>query len=105
MSSKKGLNAIDVQKEMKSKEELANLSKRLERIEERQKQLLSEISKASKAIEEDRIIHTQTLNVSVEVTKSIGVVSGTELQVGKFDILPGYLSERIAAMEKAYSNA
>ena len=101
----KGLDAIDAQKEMESKEELVSLSKRLERIEERQKQLLLEISKASKAIEEDRIIHTQTLNVSVEVAKSIGVVSDTELQIGKFDILPGYLSERIATMEKAYSNA
>lgn len=101
----KGLDAIDAQKEMESKKEFVSLSKRLERIEERQKQLLSEISKSSKAIEEDRIIHTQTLNVSVEVAKSIGVVSDTELQIGKFDILPGYLSERIAAMEKAYSNA
>ena len=77
----KGLDAIDAQKEVKSKKELFSLSKRLERIEERQRQLFSEISKASKTIEEDRIIHTQTRNVSVEIAKSIGVVSDTDMGI------------------------
>ena len=77
----------------------------MERIEERQKQLIVEIARLSKTIEENRIVQAQTRNVSVEIAKSIGVVSETEMQIGKYDDLPGYLVEKIDLMENVYSNA
>ncbi len=101
----KGLDAIDAQKEIDSGKEVAKLSSSLERIEERQKQLIVEIARLSKTIEENRIVQAQTRNVSVEIAKSIGVVSETEMQIGKYDDLPGYLVEKIDLMENVYSNA
>ena len=101
----KGLDAIDAQKEIDSGKEVAKLSSSLERIEERQKQLIVEIARLSKTIEENRIVQAQTRNVSVEIAKSIGVVSETEMQIGKYDVLPGYLIEKIDLMENAYNNA
>ena len=59
----KGLDAIDAQKEIDSGKEVAKLSSSLERIEERQKQLIAEIARFSKIIEENRIVHAQTRNV------------------------------------------
>lgn len=101
----KGLDAIDAQKEIDSGKEVAKLSSSLERIEERQKQLIVEIARLSKTIEENRIVQAQTRNVSVEIAKSIGVASETEMQIGKYDDLPGYLVEKIDLMENVYSNA
>ncbi len=47
----------------------------------------------------------QTRNVLVEMAKSIGVVTETELMIGKYDHLPEYLEKGTTALENAYNNA
>ncbi len=101
----KGLDAIDMEKELSNSKSLAKISASLLSIQEESKKMTEEMARIIKDSEVERKSRIQTRNVLVEMAKSVGVVTESELMLGKYDVLPDYLQKGATAIENAYTNA
>lgn len=101
----KGLDYIDMEKELSNKKDLEKLSASLFSVKEDNRKLLTMMAEIMKDSQAERTSRIQLRNIVVEMAKSIGVVNDTELMMGKYDALPDYLQKTSNAIENAYDNA
>jgi hypothetical protein len=101
----KGLDYIDMEKELSNRKELEKLSTSLFSVKEENKKLIGMIAEIMKNLEAERTSRIQMRNIMVEMAKSIGVINDTELMMGKYDVLPDYMLKGTNAIENAYNNA
>ena len=101
----KGLDYIDMEKELSNKKDLEKLSASLFSVKEDNRKLMNMMAEILKDSQAERTSRIQMRNIVVEMAKSIGVVNDTELMMGKYDALPDYLQKASNAIENAYDNA
>ncbi len=101
----KGLDAIDMENELTNSRELGKISTSLFSVQEENRKILEMMGEIIKKDEMERKSRNQTRNMAVEIAKSIGLVTESELMIGKYDNLPDYLMKGSTAIENAYSNA
>ncbi len=101
----KGLDAIDMENELTNSRELGKISASLFSVQEENRKILDMMGEIIKKDEMERKSRNQTRNMAVEIAKSIGLVTESELMIGKYDNLPDYLMKGSTAIENAYSNA